>query len=123
MPIIICCDENRETNNISVEKEDSQLMNRNIMINSKNGNDNINIENNVDNLDNKNSNENNFLDDINNPKSSIFYKDNDNENFTVKFNYEDNDLDYNLNLWLQKGEKTLKKRNKINQNIILIFRY
>ena len=104
----LCCDENREANTlskISVGEEDSQLMNGNKMTNSKNENDNKNIDNNLD-YKNSKSKENNILDDINNLKSSIF--DNENENDTDKFNYEVNDIDNNFK------SLTIKKKENID---------
>ena len=105
----ICCDENREQNNQSLNNEAIEEVKKDITdINQKNvskENENeIEKNENIYNLDNNISKEN-YIDEIHNLKSSIFDNDNENENENENdyndidkdnFNFEENDINNNF---------------------------
>ena len=134
-----CCEESREQNNSLPDDDRLKQSKKSIFedleknYNSK-GNEKENFEEknneNVFNLDNNISKEN-YLDEINNLKSSIFDNDNDidnnnfNENNTDKFNYndsknyKDNDMDNNFKPLSSKRKQKLdiNDNSKLNSYI------
>ena len=88
----LCCDENRDTNNVTGEPEKSQSLEGNKIFHSIYDNNDENADNN-DNIDNNMKNKNSKENFLENLKSSIFDDENENHNNTNKLNYEEQIID------------------------------